>query len=74
MATVFSRERPVFTIRLGTAERRLLEAAAAERHEYLAEFIRRTSLTAARRDLTAENKTDGASSSDAGAPDHRRRR
>ena len=51
MATVPSRERPVFTLRLAVAERQLLEAAAAERAEYLAEFIRRSSLAAARRDL-----------------------
>ena len=54
MATLPSRERPVYTIRLATTERRLLEAAAAHRQEYLAEYIRRTSLTAARRDLSTE--------------------
>jgi len=46
-----SRERPVYTLRLADAERRRLEAAAAERGEYLAEYIRRTALLAARRDL-----------------------
>jgi uncharacterized protein (DUF1778 family) len=51
MATLPSRERPVYTLRLATAERRVLEAAAAEKAEHLAEFIRRTSLDAARRQL-----------------------
>ena len=49
--TIPSRERPVYTIRLATTERRLLEAAASDRKEYLAEYIRRTSLTSARQDL-----------------------
>lgn len=57
MATIPSRERPVYTIRLATPERRLLEAAAAHRQEYLAEFIRRTSLTAARQDLSTDHGT-----------------
>ena len=43
--------RPVFTLRLGLAERRLLEAAAAARAEYVGEYIRRTALEAARREL-----------------------
>lgn len=46
-----SRERAVYTLRLGNAERRLLEAAAAQKREYLAEYVRRTALDAARRDL-----------------------
>ncbi len=46
-----SRERPVYTLRLARSERRLLEAAAADRNEYLAEYIRRTALAAARLDL-----------------------
>ena len=46
-----SRERPVYTLRLATIERRLLEAAAMQRDEYLAEFIRRTALEAARKNL-----------------------
>lgn len=41
----------VFTLRLGESQRRLLEAAAAQHREYLAEYIRRTALDAARRDL-----------------------
>ena len=58
MATqIPSRERAVYTMRLATAERRLLEAAAAHRQEYLAEYIRRTSLTAARRDVSTESAT-----------------
>lgn len=59
MATVPSRERPVFTLRLAVAERRLLEAAAAERAEYLSEYIRRNSLAAARQDLSTESETNG---------------
>ena len=46
-----SRERPVYTLRLGVAERALLEAAAAQRSEYLAEYLRDRALEAARRDL-----------------------
>jgi uncharacterized protein (DUF1778 family) len=48
-----SRERPVFTMRLGSAERALIQAAATARAEYTSEFIRRTALEAARRELTA---------------------
>ena len=58
MATLPSRERPVYTMRLATAERQLLQAAAANRQEFLAEYIRRSSLTAARRDLTTEQADD----------------
>ena len=60
MATVPSRERPVYTLRLAAAERLLLEEAAAERHEYLAEYIRRSSLAAARRDLSSQSDSNGA--------------
>ena len=60
MTRVRSRERSVYTLRLAAAERRLLEAAAAERQEYLAEYIRRISLAAARRDLSTESETSGA--------------
>lgn len=49
-----SRERPVYTMRLALAERRVLEAAAAARNEYLAEYIRRVALDAARRELAGE--------------------
>jgi uncharacterized protein (DUF1778 family) len=51
-----SRERPVYTLRLAAGERRVLEAAAAERAEYLAEFIRRTALEAARRALAGSTE------------------
>lgn len=51
MAKLPSRERPVYTLRLAIAERRLLEAAAARQTEHLAEYIRRTALEAARREL-----------------------
>lgn len=58
MATkIPSRERPVYTIRLATGERRLLEVAAAHRQEYLAEYIRRTALAAARRDVSTDSAT-----------------
>jgi uncharacterized protein (DUF1778 family) len=43
-----ARGRPIYTLRLGTPERRVLEAAAALRSEPLSEFIRRASLDAAR--------------------------
>lgn len=49
-----SRERPVYTIRISAAERRLLAAAADQAREYLSEYIRRTSLAAARRDLLGQ--------------------
>ena len=48
-----TRERPVYTLRLAQKERRILEAAAVQRDEYLAEFIRRASLDAARQELSA---------------------
>ena len=51
-----SKERSVYTLRLADAERRLLEAAAAMRQEYLAEFIRRTALQAARLEITARGQ------------------
>jgi uncharacterized protein (DUF1778 family) len=49
-----SQERPVYTLRLASAERRLLEAAAAGRQEYLAEFIRRAALRVALEELASE--------------------
>jgi hypothetical protein len=52
MGKLPSRQRPVFTMRLAVAERRIIEAAAASRTEYLSEYIRRAALEAARRDLT----------------------
>ncbi len=53
-----SRERPVYSIRLGMAERRLLEAAAVRKDEYLAEFIRRSALLAARHLVEAADPTE----------------
>lgn len=47
-----TRERRVYSIRLGAAERAILEAAADHRAEYLAEFIRRSALEAAAREVT----------------------
>lgn len=49
-----SQERPVYTLRLGIAERALIEAAAAQRSEYLAEYLRDRALEAARRDLASD--------------------
>lgn len=46
-----ARGRPIYTLRLGTPERRILEAAAAQRGERLSEYLRRVGLEAARRDL-----------------------
>lgn len=58
MAThkVPSRERKPYSMRLGAAERRLLEAAAAMRQEYLGEYIRRSAVEAARRELAPSNE------------------
>lgn len=39
------------SIRLSTAERRVIEAAAVQEEQYLAEYIRSRVLEAARRDL-----------------------
>jgi uncharacterized protein (DUF1778 family) len=55
--TVPSRERGVYTLRLAEAERRLLEAAAASRQEYLAEFIRRTAIESAKRESRVDVNT-----------------
>ena len=40
-----------YTLRLSVAERRVLEAAAAQRSEYLAEYLRGRALEVARREL-----------------------
>lgn len=63
MTKVPSRARSIYTLRLAPAERQLLEAAAAERQEYLAEYVRQSALAAARRDVSGESETNG---------DHRR--
>jgi uncharacterized protein (DUF1778 family) len=55
-----SRERPIYTLRLARAERRILEAAAAQRDLYLAEFIRLSALEAARRLLSESTAPDEA--------------
>ena len=49
--TYQARGRPVYTMRLGTPERRLLEAAAAQSDEPLSAYIRRVALHAAWREL-----------------------
>ena len=49
--TYQARGRPVYTMRLGTPERRILEAAAAQNDETLSAYIRRVTLHAARREL-----------------------
>lgn len=43
--------RSTFALRLGDNERRVVEAAAAQRGEPLSAYIRRTALEAARREL-----------------------
>jgi uncharacterized protein (DUF1778 family) len=48
-----SRARGVLAFRISAAERRILEAAAAGRREYLTTYIRDAALAAARRDLGA---------------------
>ena len=45
----------VYTMRLARAERRLIEAAAIRRGEYMSEFVRRTCAEAARRELADES-------------------
>ena len=49
--TYIARGRPPYTIRLGSAERAVIAAAAALRGETAAAYIRRTVLEAARRDI-----------------------
>lgn len=44
-----------FTLRLPTPDRRLIEAAAAQKGEPLAAFIRQVALRAARRELELGN-------------------
>lgn len=46
-----ARGRPIYTLRLGSSERRLLEAAAADKGVPLSEYIRRVALETARREL-----------------------
>ncbi len=46
-------QRPVFTIRLGDAERRLIELAADARGESLAAYFRRSATTAAREEIAS---------------------
>jgi uncharacterized protein (DUF1778 family) len=53
-ANVPSKARGVLAIRLSSAERAILEAAAANRPEYLTTFVRETALDAARRELAAK--------------------
>jgi len=50
-------ERPTYPLRLAPSERRLLQAAATERQEYLSEYIRRTALEAARRQADRRNSS-----------------
>jgi uncharacterized protein (DUF1778 family) len=52
--TYTAKGRPVYTIRLGTPERRIIAAAAAQRGEALSAYLRRTALEAARKELTAK--------------------
>ena len=46
-----SRARPIYSLRISESERALMESAAADRGEYLAEFLRRVGLQAARQHL-----------------------
>lgn len=48
------RARETYPLRLAKPERQLLEAAAAQRGEYLSEYLRRAGIAAARRDLALE--------------------
>lgn len=50
-----SRARGVLAIRVSPAERRLLEAAAASRPEYLTTYVRQSAIEAARRELAAND-------------------
>ena len=59
MRRVPSRERPNFTFRLSDSTRALLEAAAARKAEYLAEFIRRAATEVARRELAGDTDQAG---------------
>lgn len=47
------------SIRLSVAERRLIEAAAAQRQEYMAEYIRSRVMEAVRRDLVELEPSGG---------------
>lgn len=47
-----------YCLRLSVAERRVLEAAAAQRQEHLAEYLRGRALEAARRDLVTAREVD----------------
>jgi uncharacterized protein (DUF1778 family) len=46
-----TRGRPTYAMRLGDVERRVIEAAAAQKGEPMSAYIRRVAMTAARRDL-----------------------
>jgi uncharacterized protein (DUF1778 family) len=48
-----TRGRPTYAMRLGDVERRVIEAAAAQKGEPMSAYIRRVAMTAARRDLAA---------------------
>jgi len=53
-----TKARKTLAIRVSTAERRLLEAAAARGPEYLTTWVRETALEAARRELSREARKD----------------
>jgi len=55
------RPRPTYAMRLGDDERRVVEAAAAQRGEPLSAYIRRAALERARRELAATGASDAAS-------------
>lgn len=55
--TIPSRARGTLPIRVSAAERRILEAAAAQRPEYVTTYMREVSLEAALRDLAGDDAT-----------------
>jgi hypothetical protein len=58
MAKPLSRNRRNYSVRFSPPERSLLETAAAQRGEYLSEFIRRTTLSAATKELAGGCQND----------------
>lgn len=64
--SVPSRARATLAIRVSGAERRLLEAAAASRPEYLTVFVREAALETARREVASGGR--GLEAQSFGAP------
>lgn len=57
--TIPSRARDTLAFRVSAAERRILEAAAAQRPEYLTTWVREVALKAARRELALADDGGG---------------